>query len=153
MTINRVKANENFEKFLIGMDDQLEALEDEALSKNIELDTSTSSIEKLEELFNLMTTHSDKEAIDNLIVTFARYLGEIVCNNYGGHWILPLDNPKSINFNVPVVTGHVQEDLEFAPISVMRAFALRRIPGTLKRAIDADINVSTVDLSGMIEKK
>ncbi len=153
MAINEIEAKEKFEKFLMEMDDQLESLEDIASSKNINLDLTISSVDKLEKLFNLMATNLDKNTKDSLIVTFARYLGEIVRNTYGGQWTLPLDDPKNINFNTPVITGHTQGGLEFAPISVMRAFALRRNPGTLKRAIDADININPVDLNGLIEEE
>lgn len=153
MTFDRVEAEEKFDRFLMVMDDQLKALQEEALSRNIKLDFSVESIEKLEKLFNLMTKNVDKESVSSMIVSFARYLGEIVRINYGGNWLLPLDDPKNANFNTPVISGHAQEGLELAPISVMRAFSLRRIPGTLKRAIDADVNVTPVDLSRLIEEE
>jgi hypothetical protein len=35
----------------------------------------------------------------------------------------------------------------------MRAFALRRKPGTLRRAVDAEIHIKPLDLSDLIEKE
>ncbi|MBI3896717.1 MAG: hypothetical protein HY308_00305 [Gammaproteobacteria bacterium] len=153
MTVDYVAAKEKFDNFLMSMDDQLDALEAEAQSRNIDLDFSTASVSKLENLFDLMATNADKETIESLVVTFARYLGEIVRLNYGGKWLLPLDDPSNVYFNTPVITGHTKEGLEFSPIFAMRAFALRRKPDTLKKAIDAHIKPNPIDLSRLIEKR
>jgi hypothetical protein len=95
----------------------------------------------------------DKDTTNRLIVYFGRYLGEIVRTNYGGKWHLSLDDPKNVNFNTPVIIGHTPiEGLEFSPIRTMRAFALKRQPGMLSRAINADINPRPIDLSDLIEE-
>lgn len=57
-----------------------------------------------------------------------------------------------MNFNSPVIVGHFQvPGLEFAPISVMRAFAIWREPGTLRRAIEAQVASLLLDLSDLVE--
>ncbi|NOU22008.1 MAG: hypothetical protein HOO93_09495 [Methyloglobulus sp.] len=146
-------ALEKFDDFLLVMDDQLEALENDAESRGIDLDFSVSSLEKLEQLFTVMAEGVHKDIINQLIVYFARYLGEIVRTNYGGKWHLSLDDPKNVNFNTPVIVGHTSiEDLEFAPIGIMRAFAIKRRSGMLWTAINADINPSPLDLSGLVEE-
>ncbi|CAH0351036.1 hypothetical protein [Aquabacterium sp. CECT 9606] len=117
--MNKTEAQEKFEAFLMIMDDQLGALNDEAAKRDIQLDSS---------------------------------LGEMVRLRFGGTWHLPLNDEKNINFNAPVIVGHTPiAGLEFAPLSVMRAYALRRKPGTLRRAVEADIHIKPVDLSGLIE--
>ena len=121
---------------------------DEAKKHGIELDVKSDGLQKLEELFDLLSNGKDTDHTKALIVIFARYLGETVRKSYGGKWILSLDDQKNINFNTPVIVGHTpMVGLEFAPLSVMRAYALRRKPGTLQRVVDAQINPKPVDLA------
>jgi hypothetical protein len=83
-----------------------------------------------------------------MIVIFGRYLGEFIRLNYDGKWTLPLKDKKNVNFNTPVITGHSPiEGLEFAPIRVICAYALRRYKGTIRRAIDNHIHPQILDLS------
>lgn len=118
---------EKFDDFLMAMDEQLDWLGDEAAKYGIKLDFSLGDFERLEQLFDLMSEGLDKIAVSSLVVIFARHLGELVRLNYGGKWVLPLNDEKNVNFNTPVIVGHTSiEGLEFAPITVMRAYALRR---------------------------
>jgi len=150
---DKKKALEDFDDFLMIMDEQLDTLENDAEARGIKLDFSLSSLAKLEELFLKMANGADKDIRDRLIVYFSRYLGEIVRTNYGGKWQLSLDDQKNVNFNTPVIVGHTPiQGLEFSPIGIMRAFALKRRPGMLWTAIDADINPSPLDLSGLTEE-
>lgn len=150
--MNKSEAQDKFEIFLVAMDDQLEALKNEAALRGIQLDSSLADLERLEHLFDLMSEGMDKEAKASLVVSFARHLGEIVRLRFGGSWHLPLADEKNVNFNTPVIVGHTPiSGLEFAPLSVMRAYALRRKPGTLRRAVEADIHIKPIDLSGLIE--
>jgi hypothetical protein len=151
--IDKKAAEEKFDRFLMSMDDRLEWLQDQAKSAGIELGCSVSDCERLEQLFDLMSKALDKDQTLNLEITFARYLGEIVRVNYGGKWVLPLDDEKDINFNVPVITDHTPiEGLNFAPTSVMRAYSLRRKKGTLQRAIEAHTKPSSLDLDDLAEE-
>ena len=150
---DKKEALEKFDDFLMIFDEQTDALENDAASRGIQLDFSISSLEKLEQLFPMMAEGADKDTTNQLIVYFARYLGEIVRNNYEGKWHLSLEDPKNVNFNTPVIVGHTPiEGLEFAPIGIMRAFALKRRPGMLLRAINAQINPKPVDLSDLVEE-
>lgn len=153
MNVDKKQAQEVFEDFLMRMDDQLEALADEAAKRGIKLDKTLDDLERLEKLFDLMVEGADKDTRSSLIVTFARYLGEVVRIRYGGRWALPLDDEKNINFNKPVIVGHAKiEGLEFSPLTTMRAYALKKKPGMLRRAVDADIDPKPLDLSGLIEE-
>ncbi len=134
------------------MDDQLEALQEEARRRHLILDFSLDDLERLEKLFDLMNDGVNNDTRSSLIVSFGRHLGEVVRENYGGRWVVPLDDEKNINFNKPVIIGHTKiEGLEFAPLTVMRAYSLRKKPGTLRRAVEADVNPQTLDLSELIE--
>jgi len=151
MSVNEKEALEQFDDFLMIMDEQTDSLELEGEKRGIELDRSVESLGNLEELFTAMTENADKEKIEGLIVLFARYLGEIVCDTFRGKWILSLHDPKNINYNSPVVIDHAQEGLEFSPLSAMRAFSIRKKPGLLKQAVYADIDIQPVDLSDLSE--
>ncbi|EIK47024.1 hypothetical protein O59_001045 [Cellvibrio sp. BR] len=153
MAFTRKQAEETFENFLMIMDDQLENLKGTAEKNQIPLDYSLRDLENLEKLFDIVSKDLPKDELSKMVVFFARYLGELMINRNGGKWTIPLDNEKNINFNTPVITGHSPIDgLEFAPISTMRAYALRRKKGTLRRSYDANVNPIAVDIDHLIEE-
>lgn len=153
MKVDKQKAREDFDDFIFKMDDQIEALQEEAAASHIDLDMSEGDFERLESLFDKMSAGvSDDKKID-LIISFARYLGELVRKLYGGKWALPLDDEKNINFNKPVIVGHSRvQGLEFAPITTMRAYALRKRPGTVRQAVMSHVRPQPLDLSDLIEE-
>jgi len=151
--LNKNDALESFDNFLMVMDEQLDALTEEAALYKVDLDFSLHSLSKLEDLFIKISENVEKDKINSLIVFFARYLGEIVIKNFGCKWTLPIDDPKNVNYNTPVIIGHSPiEGLEFSPIGVMRAFSLRKRSGMLKTAIDAHVSPNPIDLSGLVEE-
>lgn len=87
-------------------------------------------------------------------MTFGRYLGEVMRLNHHGRWHLPLDDPKNVYFNQPVIVGHRSAGVVFAPISVMRAYAVRRKVGTVSTAFrnHADPNPNPLNLSDLAEE-
>jgi len=148
MNINQDQAAEVFDDFLIATDDQIEWLIEEAKKHKIALTNSPNTPELLEKSFDLISEELNEEDIEKLIVIFGRYLGEFIRLNYDGKWTLPLKDKKNVNFNTPVITGHSPiEGLEFAPIRVICAYALRRYKGTIRRAIDNHIHPQILDLS------
>lgn len=148
MSIDKNEAEETFDNFLVTMDDQIDWLVDEAKKHEIHLTNSSDTPEILEKLFDLTSKGMDENLTTSLIVIFGRYLGEFMRLSYGGQWTLPLDDESNVNFNTPVITGHSSvEGLEFAPIRVMRAYALRRNVGTIRRSIENHINPEVLDLS------
>ncbi|HFJ9663952.1 TPA: hypothetical protein ACGW04_004333, partial [Stenotrophomonas maltophilia] len=117
MTFNLEEAREAFERFLMLMDGQIEWLVAQAQMHGIELDSSPESLDRLEHLHDLMAATLSEDERDSLRVVFARYLGETVRLVHGGKWTLPLDDPKDINFNRPVIVGHSRYPMcEFSPI-------------------------------------
>ena len=142
----------DFENFLIEMDEQLDWLIKEATKYNFNLNLSEPCYEKLESLFDLMVQGKSKDEVLKLSITFARFLGENIRILYGGQWHLFLDDEKNVYFNTPVIFGHSPiKDLEFSPLFTMRAYALRKVKGTLLRAIDAQINPASLNLDDIRE--
>jgi len=142
---------QDFERFLMIMDDQLEALAKDADRFNVSISMSPGHLDQLEKLFDRMAASATGDTLSGLIVYFARWLGEFVRLNYGGKWRLYLDDRRSPNFNLPVITGHSPvPGLDFSPVNVMRAFALKRKPGMLARAVSAQVRPEAVDLSDLV---
>jgi len=142
-----------FDDFLMIMDDQLEALERDGLQHGVNIHCNMDSLESLEQLFSKMKREIESNKINDLIVCFARYLGEIVIKSFGGHWRLHLEDEKNINYNRPVIIGHCSiPDLEFSPILLVRAYSIKEKQGMFRRAIEADIYPNPLDLSDLIEK-
>ena len=150
--IEFAKEKAEFENFLIDMDEQLDWLIKEAAKYNINLNLSEPGYNLLEDLFDLMAQDKSKEYIMRLCITFARYLGENLRILYGGKWHLFLEDKKNVYFNTPVIIGHSPiQDLEFSPLFTMRAYALRKVKGTLFRAVEAQINPTPLNLDDIRE--
>lgn len=151
--IEKKDAKEKFDNFLFIMDDQIEAVEAEAEKKDIPLTLTMDSLENLEELFFQVTEHCGEDEKQGWIVTFARYLGEIVRLTFDGNWHLSWDDPKNIYFNTPVIINHTKiKDLEFSPIFAMRALSLRKKKGLLRKIVMADIQPRELDIDYLEEK-
>lgn len=154
MAFDKTAAEDAFQNFLILMDDQIEWLEDQGSQNGINLNLSDEIgiLDRIENLYDILSLNLSKDDLNGLNVIFARFAGEWVRKHYGGAWVLPLDNPKNVNFNVPVIEGHSRfEGVQFAPISVMRSYSLRRKPGTLRRAVEADVKHSPLNLDHLLE--
>lgn len=135
------------------MDDQMDALDHEAERHGIQLDVTMNSLEKLESLFLKLADNADEDTRGSLIVTFARYVGEIVSTSYGGKWKLSLEDHKNVYYNSPVIVDHTAKaGLEFSPIFAMRAVWLRRKPGLLRKIIMADIEPGDLNIDHLIEE-
>lgn len=151
--VNIKKANEDFDNFLFKMDDQIDSLSDQAERHGIQLDLTMDSLEELESLFFTLADNAYEEARESLIVTFSRYVGEIIRTSYGGKWRLSLDDPKNIYYNSPVIIDHTPiSGLEFSPIDAMQAVWLRRKPGLLRQIIMADIEPDDLNIDHLIEE-
>lgn len=70
--VNIKKANEDFDDFLFKMDDQIDALSDQAERHEIQLDLTMDSLEELESLFFKLADNAYEHARESLIVTFSR---------------------------------------------------------------------------------
>lgn len=148
-------AQEVFDDFLLRMDDQIEGLQREATSHGVVLDLTAASVGRLEALFDVLAPSSaPADAQRGHLVTFGRYLGEVMRLHHRGRWHLPLDDPRNVHFNQPVIVGHRPGGVPFAPMSVMRAYAVRRKAGTVSVAFrsHADPAPGPLDLSDLAEE-
>lgn len=153
MKFDHDQACVTFDEFLMIMDDQIEWLLGEAVNHRIILDGTTESLDRLESLYDLMAVGKDEEDCSALRVVLGRYLGEHVRKHYGGQWTLPLDDPKSVNFNVPVIVGHSScAWLEFNPIRTLLAYSLRQCAGSIRSIVDASVNPVMLDLKELSEE-
>lgn len=153
MTFNLEEAREAFEHFLMLIDGQIEWLVAQAQMHGIELDCSLESLDRLEHLHDLMAATLSEDERDSLRVVFARYLGETVRLAHGGKWTLPLDDPKDISFNMPVIVGHSSCPwLEFNPIHTIRAYSLRAKPGMIRGIVAHSVAPQILDLSDLVEE-
>ncbi|MBM9912321.1 MULTISPECIES: hypothetical protein [Stenotrophomonas] len=153
MALDLGKAREVFDDFLMIMDDQIEWLVDQGHSRGIDLDGSLESLDRLEFLYALMSAAMSEDEQGALRVVFARYLGDLVCQHHGGKWTLPLDDPKDINFNMPVIVGHSSCPwLEFNPIHTMRGYSLRPKPGMIRSVVAHSVDPQVLDLSDLVEE-
>lgn len=153
MTFNLEEAREAFEQFLMLMDGQIEWLVAQAQTHGIELDGSPESLDRLERLHDLMAATLSEDERDSLRVVFARYLGETVRLAHGGKWALPLDDPKDIHFNRPVIIGHSRYPLcEFSPIHAIHAYSLRRRPGLIRSIVASNVDPQILNLSDLAEE-
>lgn len=151
-TVDREAAREAFDDFLMRMDDQLEALQDDAETYGIRLDFNADNLHDLERYFDFAAADDAKTVDrDSLIVTCGRYLGEVVRLRYGGKWELTLDDPRSLNYNMPVIVGHSKYDVQFSPITVMRGYSLRKRPNMLAQAVASQIDYQGLGLENRIE--
>lgn len=147
-------ALEVFDDFLLCMDDRIEGLQREASSHGVVLDWTDASVERLETLFDVLAPRSIPVDVQrDHLVAFGRYLGEVMRLNHRGHWHLPLDDPKNAYFNQPVIMGHRPDAVPFAPMSVMRAYALRRKAGTVMAAFrhHTDPDPKPLSLGDLVE--
>jgi len=152
MTLDLNEAREAFDQFLMLMDGQIEWLVAQARIHGISLDGSPESLDRLERLHDLMAVTRSEDERDSLRVVLARYLGETVRLIHGGKWVLPLDDPREVNFNRPVIVGHSRYPLcEFSPIHAIRAYSLRRRPGLIRSIVANSVNPQILDLSDLAE--
>ena len=151
--LNNDKAKDKFDHFLFIMDDQLEAVESEAEKRNIPLALDMASLENLEELFFQVTEDCSTDEKQGWVVTFARYVGEIVRETFDGKWHLSGEDPRNIYFDTPVIINHTKiENLQFSPIFAVRAVSLRNKRGLLRSIIMADITPRELNIDHLEEK-
>lgn len=148
-------AHEAFARFLQEMDERLQRLEFLTDARDLDLDYAEAGLGDFETLFEALLDEAQAGDGDTttVIVTAARYLGEVVRRTHGGEWHLPLDDPKNVHHNTPVIVGHNRSGTEFAPLFLCRAFARRRQRGAFARAIHNQIAPEKLDLSDLLARE
>lgn len=121
---------EQFQYWLADMDDALErflkSLPPETRSK---LDYSIESLDAVEDWI-LEKYGSTAEMLDpkesRTVDGLARYIGETIRRNVGGHWEIRLDDPKYAYYGIPQITGYSPHPTPEAPATLATAAADRR---------------------------
>jgi hypothetical protein len=76
------------------------------------------------------------------------YLGEVVRENFGGYWQFSMNEDNTMHWGLYVIEGHTPiPGLEFEPLGLLKRFTRRRNLGSLRRAIESQVNPEPVDLS------
>jgi len=134
---------EKFEHWLFEMDDRLEPLIEYAESKGFILDYSLESLNDFEIFIS-----NEKIGFDHdLFITCARYLGEVLVQNFGGKWILDIKDPNSLYYGKPVIAEYSKYSTLFSPINILKNYTREYKKGLLLKAIMSDIDPEGIDLN------
>jgi len=142
MKLNKNEEIEKFELWLFEMDNRLEPLVDYAENKGYSLDYSLESLLDFETfiLVEKITFEHD------LFITCARYLGEILVQNFNGKWALDIDDPNSLYYGKPVVTNYSKYGTIFSPINILKNYTRAYKRGLLLKVIKSDIDPENFNL-------
>jgi hypothetical protein len=119
-----------FEYWLIDMDDALARFFN-SLPENVRttLNYSIESLDAIEQLILATYKNSDEmlaPEATRMLDGFARYIGETIRKNIGGHWGIELADPKYVYHGLPQLTGFAEKSTPECPISLATATAARR---------------------------
>jgi hypothetical protein len=121
---------EDFEEWLADMQTGLDRFTD-ALPEEVAdaLDESPESLDVLEAWLlerypstEAVLEESEKEILDGA----ARYVGETFLGQLGGKWSISADDPKDVNYQLPILTGFRGQFSTLAPVTMVTAAADRR---------------------------
>jgi hypothetical protein len=129
---------DNFEIWLMDMDDAIDRLLDQVPSDvQAQLDFSPASLDVLEAWLlqrypnlDALLAESEKDTLDGA----ARYVGQTFREKLGGRWDIVLDNPRDVNYRLPILTGFRGEYSAPSPVTLVTASTDRR-SGTYLRTV------------------
>jgi hypothetical protein len=130
---------DHFDDWLIDMDDAIDRFLN-ALPGNVRerLDFSPESLDVLERWLlerypslDAALAESEKDTLDGA----ARYVGETYRRTLGGRWDIELDDPKDVNYRLPVLTGFKGEYSRQSPVTLVTASLDRRAGSYLRTVL------------------
>jgi hypothetical protein len=126
----KTTTRDDFEFWLADMDDALDAfIASLPPVTRSRMDYSIASLDALE-LWILENWFSPREMLEGSQVDrvggAARYIGEVIRKNVGGHWDIDLENKRNAYFGLPVVTDYSQPPTPECPLTLVTASADRR---------------------------
>lgn len=137
----RTTTRDDFEYWLADMDDALERFLDSLPAQlRGELDYSIASLDPLEQwiLDRYASTKAMLEPTESGVVDgLARYIGETLRKQVGGHWDIRLDDPKYAFYGLPELTGFGARSTPEAPITLATAAADRRTGHYIRKIAEA----------------
>jgi hypothetical protein len=129
---------DDFEYWLADMGDALDRFL-ESLPREIRsrLDYSIESLDALESW--ILSTYPDSKDMlpmeeSTRVGGAARYIGQTIRKNIGGHWDINLDRPHIAFYGIPIVTGFSPTPTPMCPLAMATSTANRRT-GTYLRTI------------------
>jgi UTP:GlnB (protein PII) uridylyltransferase len=122
--------NDDFQLWIFNMDDELDRLkEDLPQELASKLDYSDESL-KLVEAWILQRYASVEETKEKgeaqILDRLARYVGETIRKQVGGHWDIDLENEKNAYYALPVITGFEEKPTPVCPLTLVTASTARR---------------------------
>lgn len=140
--LDRVVANDKFQRFLIIKEDIIDDFIEEAENFGVEFDFSEYSLDMLEAYYLKRESelNQDEKRKGSFIEAAACYLGETLKKHYGGAWTLNIDDPKNLFYGMPVIVGHAKSGVEFCAHQVFRMFTRQKKLGFLRKVIQAQVN-------------
>lgn len=142
--------NQKLQAFLSSMPSFLEEFADDGEAEGYRFDFSLASVNELERYIRdnqekLAWKNSSEEAKWERMYVWC-YLGETFRKNFGGEWVVSLDDPDSINYGQWVVSGFDQVGVEFDPLGTLQGYLLRGKPALLS-VMEAHARPVPLDLS------
>ncbi len=131
---------EDFESWLahmpVALQHFLETLPDDIREK---LDYSLNSMDDLEDW--LLRTYPSKQSMlaqteAAKVGGSARYIGETIRKEIGGHWDIRLDDPALAFFGMPILTGFGEKSFPICPLTLVAASADRRTGRFIRTFVD-----------------
>jgi len=147
--MNEKQDKEKFESFLAEVNCLPDFLIEKAENKGYNLDYSIDSLNELERY--LSTENIKKDDEDQQFA--AMYLGELIIKNYGGKWVIDLDDLKSLDFAIPIIKGHSKFDVTFNPFHAVSIYIIRKVSGILYKSIRADVSAKKLGLDSYPTEK
>ena len=153
--INASEANEELQTFLFYLDDNQEDFLDSLKKQGYQLNYSLNSLRELEcyikDKGEAIAWKNKAESAALLRLPVWSYVGETFRKNFGGHWVVSLDDPQNVNYGEWVIKGFDQVGVEFDPLGTMQSFLLRGKP-SIRAMMEAHARPVRLDLSEFPEE-
>ena len=153
--INPEAANEKLQQYLFHLADNQEDFVENLENSGYNVDYSLDSLAELERYIEGM---GEQIAWKNKAETAAvlrlgvwSYIGETFRKNFGGGWLVSLNNPDSVYYGKWVISGFSELGLEFDPLGTMLSFLLRGKP-SIRGMMESYVRIVPLDLSHLPEE-
>lgn len=137
------------------MPDFLEEFVDDGQQEGYAFDYSLDSLSELERFMQdeadaIAWANTEEDAIRTRMYVWV-YIAETFRKNFGGNWLVSLDDPQSVTYGKWVIKGFDTVGVEFDPVRTMKAFLLRGKPH-VRSMMEAHANPVPLDLSHLPEE-
>ena len=149
-------ANEELQQYLFHLADNQEEFTEKLQSSGYDLNYGLDNLPELERYIGDMGERiawkNKAESAAILRLGVWSYIGETFRKNFGGGWVVSLDDPASINYGKWVISGFGKLGLEFDPLGTMISFLLRGKP-SVRSMMESYVHIVPLDLSHLPEEE